>query len=321
VPEADKLRVVIDCDTGVDDAMAILYGLLSPDIEVVGLTCVWGNTSVENATANTLRLLEIAEQPGVPVARGAARPLIGPVPKFAGGVHGLDGQGNTNLPPPRLEASDETAAELIVRLGREHPGELVLVPTGPLTNIATALAVEPEIARLYREVVLMGGAFLTPGNTSRFGEANVWHDPEAAQMVFEAGWPITAVGLDVTHKTMLSEQNLELLRDSGTPAGVHLHRITQFYLERYAARRGRRECAMHDALALGIAQDRSLMTHAPTARVDVELTGTHTRGMTVADLRPWASPDGANAVVPLEVDAARFIDRWMGVISGRGEHR
>lgn len=316
---ADPIRVVIDCDTGVDDAMAVLYGLLSPNVDVVGLTCVWGNTSVENATANTLRLLEIANRPRIPVAMGAARPLIGPEPKFAGGVHGLDGQGNTNLPPPQLEAIGETAAELIVRLGREQPGELVLVPTGPLTNVAIALAMEPGIARLYREVVLMGGAFLTPGNASRFGEANIWHDPEAAQMVFEAGWPITAVGLDVTHKTMLSAENLDLLRESGTPAGVHLHRITQFYLERYAARRGRRECAMHDALALGIAEDRSLMTHAPTARVDVELTGTHTRGMTVADLRVWASPEGANAVIPLEVDAPRFIERWMGVISGRGD--
>ncbi|HEV8632925.1 MAG TPA: nucleoside hydrolase [Chloroflexota bacterium] len=322
---ADPVRVVIDCDTGVDDAMAVLYGLLSPNIDVVGLTCVWGNTSVENATANTLRLLEIAasstggvEQPGVPVAKGAARPLIGPEPQFASGVHGLDGQGNTNLPPPRLEPTGETAAELIVRLAREHPGELVLVPTGPLTNVAIALAMEPGIARLYREVVLMGGAFLAPGNASRFGEANIWHDPEAAQMVFEAGWPITAVGLDVTLKAMLSAENLERLRESGTPAGVHLHKITQFYLERYAARRGRRECAMHDALALGIAEDRSLVLHAPTARVDVELTGTHTRGMTVADLRLWASPDGANAVVPLEVDSQRFIDRWMKVIGGDG---
>jgi purine nucleosidase len=317
MPGPGPIRVVIDCDTGVDDAMAVLYGLLSPQIDVVGLTCVWGNTSVEQATTNTLRLLEIVAQPDVPVAMGAPRPLIGPEPTFAGGVHGLDGQGNTNLPPPSLKPRRETAAELIVRLGREHPGELILVPVGPLTNIAIALAMEPGLARLYREVVLMGGAFLTPGNASRFGEANIWHDPEAAQMVFEAGWPITAVGLDVTHKTMLSDARLERLRESGTPAGEHLHRITQFYLERYAARRGRRECAMHDALALGIAEDRSLMTRAPTARVDVELTGTHTRGMTVADLRLWASPDGANAVVPLEVDAERFIERWMTVVSGR----
>jgi len=319
VPGRDPVRVVIDCDTGVDDAMAVLYGLLSPTVDVVGLSCVWGNTSVENATANTLRLLEIVDRPTVPVAMGASRPLIGPEPKFAGGVHGLDGQGNTNLPPPRLSPSRETAAELIVRLGRERPGELILVPTGPLTNVGIALAMEPGLARLYREVVLMGGAFLTPGNTNRVGEANIWHDPEAAQMVFEAGWPITAVGLDVTHKTMLSGENLERLRESGTPAGVHLHAVTQFYLERYAARRGRRECAMHDALALGIAEDRTLMTRAPTARVDVELTGTHTRGMTVADLRPWAPREGANAVIPLDVDAPRFIDRWMSVISGVGD--
>src|SRR5688500_14775036 len=220
----------MDCDTGVDDAMAILYGLLSPGIDVVGISCVWGNTSVENATTNTLRLLEIADQPGIPVARGAARPLIGPDPAFAGGVHGTDGQGNTNLPPPTLSAAAESGPELIVRLARENPGELVLVPTGPLTNVAVALAMEPEIARLYKEVVLMGGNFLAPGNSRPWAEANIWHDPEAAQMVFEAEWEITAVGLDVTLKPMLSAENLDRLRDSGTPAGVHLHRITQFYL-------------------------------------------------------------------------------------------
>jgi purine nucleosidase len=314
---AEPVRVVLDCDTGVDDAMAILYGLLSPGIDVVGIACVWGNTSVENATTNTLRLLEVAEQPGVPVARGAARALIGPEPVFAGGVHGTDGQGNTNLPPPRLSVAAESGPELIVRLARENPGQLVLVPTGPLTNVAVALAMEPEIARLYREVVLMGGNFLAPGNSRPWAEANIWHDPEAAQMVFEAGWEITAVGLDVTLKTMLSAENLDRLRDSGTPAGVHLHRITQFYLERYASRRGRRECAMHDALALGIAEDRSLMTQAPKVKVAVELNGSHTRGMTVGDFRIWAPPDGANAIVPLEVEASRFIERWMDVLCRR----
>lgn len=310
----DPVRVVIDCDTGVDDAMAVLYGLVSPSIDVVALTCVWGNTSVENATTNTLRLLEIVDQPSIPVAMGAARPLIGPSPRFAGGVHGLDGQGNTNLPPPKLEPTGESAAELIVRLAHERPGELTLLPVGPMTNIGIALAMDPSIAQLYKSVVLMGGAFLAPGNVTRFGEANIWHDPEAAQMVFEAGWPITAVALDVTMKTMLSDEKLELLKASGTPSGVHLHRITQFYLERYASRRGPRECAMHDALALGIAEDPSLMTRAPRVRVDVELNGAHTRGMTVGDFRIWAPEEQANAVVPLDVDAQRFIDRWMDVL-------
>jgi purine nucleosidase len=309
--------VVIDCDTGVDDAMAVLYGLLAPSVDVVGLTCVWGNCSVEVSTANTLRLLEIVGRPDVPVAMGAARPMLGPVPTFAGGVHGLDGQGNTNLPPPTLEPAGQSAAELIVELAHRHPNELTLVPVGPLTNVAAALLLDPSIARLYKRCVLMGGSFLVPGNASKFGEANVWHDPEAAQMVFDAGWPLTAVGLDVTHKVRLTQELLDDLRESGSPAGIHLHRITDLYMTRYASRWGKRECAMHDALALGIAEDPTIASHAPTVRVDVELNGAHTRGMTVGDFRGRAPAENANCVVPLEVDADRFIARWASVIRSR----
>lgn len=310
-------RVVIDCDTGVDDAMAILYGLLAPEIEIVGLSCCWGNIWVETTTANTLRLLEIVDKPDIPVAKGAAKPLVGPMWKLGDGVHGADGQGNTNLAPPKLKPVKESAAELLVRLAHEHPGELILVPTAPLTNVATALALDPSIAHLYKEVVLMGGNFLAPGNAAKWAEANIWHDPEAAQIVFEAGWPITAVGLDVTMKTVLTEDQLDELARSDSPAARHISLITRYYLERYAARYGRRECTMHDALALGVAVDQSLATYAPLARVDVELTGTHTRGMTVADLRKYAPTEQANAHVVLEVDSARFINRWMDIVSRR----
>jgi purine nucleosidase len=313
---SDPVRVVLDCDTGVDDTMAIFYGLLSPGIDVVGISTVWGNTTVENTTQNTLRLLEIVNQPSVPVAMGAAKPLLGPLPRLAGGVHGSDGQGNTNLPPPSLKATGEHAADQIIRLAHEHPNELILVPTGPMTNVGLALAKDPEIARLYRAIVLMGGAFQTPGNVTGVAEANIWHDPEAAQTIFDAVWPITVVGLDVTHQVRLTEPLRQQLNDSGTPAGRHLYRIVDHYFAAYERRWGRRESAMHDALALGIAFDPSLMVRAPKGRVDVELTGTHTRGMTVADLRPHAPPERANATVPLEVDAARFLDRWMEIMCG-----
>jgi purine nucleosidase len=313
--ERAPTRVVIDCDTGVDDAMAILYGLLAPEIEIVGLTCCWGNIWVETATRNTLRLLEIVGRPDIPVAVGARKPLLGPVWELAHGVHGADGQGNTDLPPPRLRPVGESAAELIVRLAHEHPGQLTLVPVAPLTNVALALALDPSIVHLYKEVVLMGGSFLVPGNAAKWGEANIWHDPEAAQAVFEAGWPITAVGLDVTLKTWLTERQLDELAASQAPAAQHIARVSRYYLDRYAARRGHRACSMHDALALAIAADRGLVTRAPLARVDVELTGTHTRGMTVADLRVHAPVDEANAHVVLEVDSQRFVDRWMEVLT------
>lgn len=314
----DKLRAVIDTDPGVDDTMALFFGLLSPDIDIVAITTVWGNTSVERTTENALRLLEIVNRTTIPVAPGAARPLLGPQPSFAHGIHGADGQGNTNLPLPTLEPSHETAADTIIRLAHEYPNQLTLVPVGPLTNLGLALARDPEIARLYQKVVLMGGAFLWHGNASRFGEANIWHDPEAAQIVFEAGWPIVAVGLDVTHKVRLTQEKLDELRETGTPWGIHLHRITDHYMSGYARRWGKRECAMHDALTLAIAADPSLVVSAPKVRVDVELHGQHTRGMTVGDFRP--RPDGdtapdANAEVVLEVDGPRFLDWWSGVLA------
>ena len=310
------LPVVLDCDTGVDDAMAIFFGLLAPEIEVAAIGCVWGNVPVETATENTLRLLEIVDRPPVPVAPGAAKPLLGPAFDLGTDVHGEDGQGNANLPPPSLRPADSSAAEQIVRLAHERPGELTLVPTGPLTNVAIALALDPAIVQLYKEVVLMGGAFLTPGNASRVAEANIWHDPEAAQMVLEAPWPITVVGLAVTRRERLTQPLLDRLRDSGSPAGRHLHLITDIYLSRAEAVYGRRECAMHDPLALAIAADRSLALRAPEVRVDVELAGAHTRGMTVADLRPDAPPGEANARVVLEADTARFLDRWMEILGG-----
>ena len=233
-------RVVIDCDTGVDDTMAIFYGLLAPHIDVVGISCVWGNIGVDLTTINTLRLLEMLGRGDIPVAKGAHKPLLGPEWPHGQGVHGEDGQGNLNLPLPKLQPAKGSAVELIVKLAHEHPGELILVPTGPLTNVAAAVIADPSIAKLYKKVVLMGGAFLVKGNAARWGEANIWHDPEAAQVVFEAGWDVTAVGLDVTDRTMLSQERLDILRDSGTVAGKHIHAITKYYVDRYSARTGRR---------------------------------------------------------------------------------
>jgi purine nucleosidase len=310
------MQVVLDCDPGVDDAMAILYGLAAPEIEIVAIGTVWGNVSVETTTANALRLVEIGGRPETPVAMGARKSLIGPPPGFAGHIHGEDGAGNTFLPEAAGRATGETAAAQIVRLGRERPGELSLVAVGPLTNLALALGLDPGIAGLYREVVVMGGAFLVPGNIYPFGEANIANDPEAAQVVLDAGWPLTMVGLDVTEKSRVTEGMLEGLRDSGSAAGIHLHRISGVYLSAYEARYGMRETPMHDALALGIAADRSLVRRARRVQVDVELTGTHTRGMTVADLRAWADPEVGNANVVLEADGEGFVRRWLGVLGG-----
>jgi purine nucleosidase len=316
VPE--PVKVVLDCDTGVDDSMAIFYGLAASEIEIVAAGSVWGNTPADVTALNTIRLFEMTGNAHIPVAQGAGGPLIArdwPM----GRVHGLDGQGNTNLPPPAGRPTGEHAARQIVRLAHERPGELVLVPTGPLTNVALALAEDPSIAQLYRGVVVMGGTFLHPGNITATGEANIVHDPEASQMVLAAGWPVTLVGLDVTMKVHLTEPLLEQLEASGTVAGRHLRAITRHYLDFYAGVHGRRECSMHDALALAIAAEPTLALRAPKVRVDVELHGAHTRGMTVADLRRLHRPDlgpadDANATVVLEADGARFLSRFMELL-------
>jgi purine nucleosidase len=321
--------MVIDCDTGIDDAQAILYALLSPGIEVVGLTTVWGNAAVERTTENTLRLLELVAtsgardgQPDVPVARGAGRPLLGPAHNMATHVHGDDGIGNLDLPPPALRPAEETAAELIVRLAHERPGELVLAPIGPMTNVGAALALDPEIARLYRRVVIMGGAFVPPyervgtipHGISRYGEANIWHDPEAAQMMFEAPWEVVVVGVEVTRRVILTAEMLDRVGAGGTPWGQHIHDSTQLYMDVYSRRLGRRACCMHDAIAIGIAEDPTLVTRSARARVDVELTGTITRGMTFPDLRPLPDEQSPNAEIVLECEHERFVDRWMSVV-------
>jgi purine nucleosidase len=313
---------VIDCDTGIDDAQAIVYSLLSPDTEVVGLTTVWGNAPVEHTTNNTLRLLELVEQPDIPVARGAGKPLIGPAHHMAVHVHGDDGIGNLNLPPPKLKPVKETAAELIVRLAHEHPGELVLAPIGPMTNIGAALALDPSIARLYKSVAIMGGAFLPPyeragtipAGISRYGEANIWHDPEASQMMFEAPWEILVVAADLTRKVILTGETLDKVGATGTPWGKHVHACSQFYLDVYSRRLGQRACCMHDAIVLGLVEDPSLITKSVKARVDVELAGTISRGMTLPDLRPLAHGTTANSEIVLECEHQRFVDRWLEVM-------
>lgn len=310
-----KTPVVIDCDPGVDDAMAILYGLRAPEVEIVALSTVWGNIDVETATVNAIRLLEIGGRPDIPVAMGAARQLIGLPPTFAELVHGPAGTGSVVLPPPRGVHTAEHAVVQMIRLAHERPGELTLVAVGPLTNVALALAIDPGMAKLYKNVVIMGGAFLIPGNVTPVAEANIWHDPEAAQIVFQADWQVTVVPLDVTEHALVSDTMFERLRDTDTAIGRHLHEISDIYFSAYEARLQRRESPMHDALALGIAADPSLIISGPVTRVDVELNGEHTRGMTVGDLRAVRPSDNDNARVVMKADGTRFVRRWFDVLS------
>ena len=209
-------KIIIDTDPGIDDAMAILFALNSPELEVVGLTTIFGNVHTDLATENALRLLEFAGQRTIPVAHGATKPLhIGfeDAPTF---VHGENGLGEIELPAATTQADARPAAQFIVDMIMAHPREITLVPVGPLTNIALALALEPRIVANVADVVIMGGAGAVNGNVNPAAEANIWHDPHAADRVFGAGWPLTMVGLDVTEKTVMDEDFLAGLRASRT---------------------------------------------------------------------------------------------------------
>lgn len=256
-------KILIDTDPGIDDALAILFALAHPELEVVGLTTVFGNVPVTLATENALRITEIA-QCDAPVVRGAECPMFVPPRGFAEDVHGRDGLGNTHQPPAAKQATDGSAAQFIVDLVRSAPDEITLVPVGPLTNIAIALKIAPDIANNTR-VVLMGGTVREPGNCSPVAEANVWQDPHAAEIVFAADWHVTMVGLDATHQVTLDQAFFDACAEAAPRRGGFLNDVHQFYLDFYAKRYGERVCAAHDALAVAGVVDPSVLDTTPGA--------------------------------------------------------
>ena len=312
--------IIIDTDPGVDDAMAIFFALRHPAVDVIGLTTIFGNVTTEMATANALRLLDIAGRPDIPVAHGAndplARPYSGPVPF----VHGDDGQGNVHLQPSTRSAIDTAAAQFIVDQVMRRPGEITLVPVGPLTNIALALRLEPRIAECVREVVLMGGNALGPGNATPAAEANIHNDPEAADVVFGAHWPVTMVGLDVTHHVHMDDEHLARYGEIDHPMARHIAAIVPFYRDFYRDRVGIEGIYVHDSSAIAYVIAPELFT---TERwpIRVDTTSGISRGKTwpaIGDtdehrLLAWHDRPLVNvcvgvdgpAVVQLELDAMR----------------
>lgn len=311
--------VIIDTDTGIDDAMGVAYGLVSPELEVLALTTVFGNVDVDRTTRNTLSIPEQLGLPAPPVSRGAARAFIEPSVTYEF-VHGSDGVGDAGFPPPLAEESGEYAAQTIIRLARERPGEIVLVPIGPLTNLALAVMLDPELPSLIKRVVWMGGVVTAPGNVTPVAEADAALDPEAVRIVLEAEWPVTMVGLDVTDRVIFERADYDRLRASGTPAARYVTAIAPFYMSFYEKILGRWACAMHSPLTVAIAADDSLITKAVNCPVSVELAPGITRGMTVADRRGGRDEGAREGLeartidVVFDVDIDRFKTQFMEVI-------
>jgi purine nucleosidase len=224
-----KQKILIDTDPGIDDAMAILTALHSPELEVIGLTSVYGNAAVKATTLNALRLVELDGCGSIPVACGASQPLAAPLEKPGDVVHGTDGMGNASLPLPKGKPEEMPAAQFIAEMVRAHPGEVTLLALGPLTNLALALRLDPGIARQVRQVVVMGGTARAAGNVSPVAEANIFHDPHAAAAVFGAGWPVVMVGLDVTMQVVMTRAYLEELGRGSSPTAGLLRAILPCY--------------------------------------------------------------------------------------------
>jgi purine nucleosidase len=297
---------LLDCDTGVDDALALFHLLSDPEVDLVGVSTVSGNTSAAQAADNTLRLLALAGRQDVPVAIGAhhfrATEFDGGVPH----IHGDNGIGGVQLPTSPTDPLAESGAELIVRMARAHAGELRLIAIGPLTNLALALELEPELPTLVGELTIMGGAALAPGNATAVAEANIIGDPHAAEIVFAAPWTITMVGLDVTMGELIEVEDRErLLAAPGEVAPV-LGEMLAVYFEFYRSVFGRPCSALHDPLAVAIATGEITASLAPVVRVAVDATDGPGRGQTVCDLRGlyagYPPQSGAHVRVVLATD-------------------
>lgn len=317
---AKKKTLLVDCDTGVDDAVALLYLLADPAVEVCGITTVFGNISAATAARNSLWVLDVAGRTGqIPVARGCEVTLIGEDPQLGTRVHGEAGLGGVEIGEPAGTVVSGTAAELIVRTAKERPGEVHLLATAPLTNLAVALRLEPDLPRLVDGVTIMGGAALAPGNVTPAAEANIWRDPEAAQAVLSAPWKTTLVPLDVTMREVMSDEQRRSLARSSSRVARFAAGILEHYFDYYAGVFGRRSCACHDVLAAAIAAGDVVPKLAMTVGVTVDTGRGPARGATICDMRgryrgEMVQP-GANCTVVLETPgnlAQLVVDRLLG---------
>jgi len=326
--QAERRRVIIDTDPGTDDALAILLALNSPELEVEAFTVVPGNVNGEQGLENALKLVSIAGRCDVPVAGGAKHPLMQKL-YTAQYWHGKNGLADIELPPSKCKADSRFGPDLIIELAHKYPHEVTLVPIGPLTNVALAVSKDPSIVKLVKNIVIMGGS-ISGGNVDGAAEANIFGDPEAAQIVFNAGWMVTMVGSDVGERTLMTRQHLTELESGHGPQNDVVTGIARFYIER-SEKNGWDGAAMYDPLAVAVAIDPTLVKWKEM-HVDVETRGEFTRGETVAN-RMGANEKNVlhgdhyeiegydalqpNARVCLTSDAARFLAMFIARIKGK----
>ncbi|GKX57880.1 uridine-preferring nucleoside hydrolase UriH [Leminorella grimontii] len=311
-------KIILDCDPGHDDAIALLLAHGNPDIDLLAVTTVVGNQTLEKVTRNALAVARIANITGVPFAAGAARPLVRQV-ETAPDIHGDSGLDGPVLPEPTLSLDKRHAVDLIIDTIMSHPPKTVtIVPTAGLTNIALAARMEPRIVERVKEIVLMGGGYHV-GNWSAVAEFNIKIDPEAAHIVFNEKWPLTMVGLDLTHQALATPDVVKKITAVGTQPAKFVLELLEFFGKMYKDAQGFDYPPVHDPCAVAYVIDPSVMT-VQKVPVDIELTGTLTLGMTVADFRAPAPAD-CHTQVAVKLDHEKFWDMVVDALKRIGEVR
>ncbi|MDG6882047.1 Pyrimidine-specific ribonucleoside hydrolase rihB [Phocoenobacter uteri] len=296
-------KIILDCDPGHDDAIAIMLAYANPKIELLGVTTVVGNQTLDKVTRNALSVAKMIGMKGIPFAKGCPRPLIKEI-EVAPDIHGDSGLDGPKLPTPEQQPIDKHAVNFIIDTIMSHePKTITLVPTGGLTNIAMAIRLEPRIVERVKEVVLMGGGY-HEGNWSAVAEFNIKIDPEAAHIVFNAGWEVTMVGLDLTHQALATPEVIERIKAINTKPSQFVVELLDFFGKMYKQSQGFDYPPVHDPCTVAYLIDPTVMT-TKRVPVDIELRGELTVGMTVADFR-YPIPTDCKTQVAVKLDHAKF---------------
>lgn len=301
-------KIILDTDPGIDDALAILLALASPELELLGLTVTSGNCTAQQGVTNALGVLKLAGRPEIPVYKGAEIPLIQPL-LVAPETHGTSGLGYASLPESEYAVQPDHAVDYLIDTVLQHPDQITIVAVGPLTNLALAIRMEPRFTAAVKELVIMGGSINHGGNTTPLAEFNVYCDPHAAHIVFHAGIPTTLVPLDATYKTLLTREDVQSLSPDDSPVAAFIEQSTRFYMEFHDQHQSLPGCVINDPLALAVTFAPELVDPRPLY-VDVDIAGGVSMGKTFADFYNILGKP-ANMQVALDVHAHAFIQLFI----------
>ena len=301
-------RIIIDTDPGIDDSLAILLALASPEVTIEGLTIVHGNCSMEQGTLNALAVLELAKAGHIPVAKGCELPLVQPS-LLAPETHGNTGLGYAQLPGPRSRPIGQHGSDFLIEKIMSNPGEITLVAIGPLTNVALAIRKEPRIVQEVKEAFIMGGAIRHEGNTTPLAEFNTYVDPHAAHIVYHSGMPITLTPLDVSYQCVLLAEDVKRIKEVASDIPPFIEAATNFYMEFHDEYQGIEGCVINDPLTLALTFAPELCNYGEYY-VDVDISGGVSMGKTFADFYNMTGKP-ANMKVALEVRPRDFIELFL----------